>query len=272
MANADNALKARLGKLKKKADRLGVIYQDDVTEETLKLAIEAHIEEVGDEPQESKGGGVTAADLQKMAEVIGGAIAKGNKETARESADSSQETVYEPDPEDLGELKIYYVPSIFWILPKKRIAGRLVGAPYNQRIVFKLDKGSAIQVGTQWQTRYISAYATDNKKIQAYMETHPMFKRNFFLSSKEANVTTDQVRYAQAFGRHFTALSNTMAPELYRRGAELGVNMSKDMALTTLRTELAEKLAQAEVERNKAQTAAIIAEQSRLTLLSQTPQ
>ena len=95
--------------------------------------------------------------------------------------------------------------------------------------------------------------------------------RNFFLSSKEANVTTDQVRHAQAFVRNFQALSNVMAPELYRRGAELGVTMNKDMSLTTLRTELAEKLAQADVERSKAQVAAVMADQNRLTLLSETP-
>jgi hypothetical protein len=40
MANAETALKARIAKLKKKADDLGVFYQDDVDEQTLRTAIE----------------------------------------------------------------------------------------------------------------------------------------------------------------------------------------------------------------------------------------
>ena len=265
MANADNALKARMGKLKKDADDLGITYQEDITEEMLRAAIKEAKELAGDkEPKEVAP--TQGFDYKEFAKALGSEIAKGNKEAKEEQG--NEETFIEVDPADIGEIKFYYVPYIFWILPAKRVAGRLVKAPY-RKIVFKLDRGSAVQVGTQWQTRYMSVYATDNMKEQLFMETHPLFNRVFFLSHKEAQITNDQVKYAQAFAKHLQSLGTVMAPELYQRAAHLDLRISHDMSLSALRTALAERMATAEIEAGKAQLHAIMAEQSRATLLTQ---
>lgn len=267
--NADNASRARMGKLKKKAEGYGIPVHDEMTEEVLREAIRQHEEENGHStPQQASGGGITSADLLKMGEILGKEIAKGQSSAAAIAKGEEEETMVEVDPADIGDIRIYYAPYLFWILPAKRVAGRLVKAPY-KKIVFKLDRGSAVQVGTQWQTKYICAYATDNKKEQAYMETHPMFGRMFFLSHKDAQVTSDQAKFAQAFGKNLQALNTVMPAELFPRGAALGVQMSHDMSLNTLRTLLAEKLASIDMENDRINLRRLSEEQNRLSLIQQ---
>lgn len=256
-----------MGKLKKKAEGYGIPVHDEMSEDLLREAIREY-EDAAGIAQPTTGSGITKDDLLQMGKILGQEIAKGNKEAALASKDQEEETIVEVDPADIGELKIYYAPMIFWILPAKRVAGRLQKAPY-KKIVFKLDRGSAVQVGTQWQTKYISAFATDNRKEQAYMETHPMFNRMFFLSHKDADVTSEQARYGMMFSKHIQALGTTMAHELYQRGAQLDIPMSHDMSLNTMRTLLATKLADIETENEKLNLQRLAAEADRLSLISQ---
>lgn len=258
MADAGTAAKARMGKLKKKADRLGVQYQDDVTEDQLKLMIEEATED-----EEEHAGGITEASLVKMGAEIGKAIGKANKE----SEDGGEETFTEPPAEEKGELKCYYTPQFFWILPSKKVAGRLVKAPY-KKIVFKLDRGAAIQVGTQWQTRYMSSYHTDNVKEQAHLESHPLFKRIFFVDDKEADITSDQVKFAQRFALHIQNLNLTMAPELYRMAAELGAKVDHSMSLPTLRTNIATKMTENDIAREEAHLRTLLTASGKQDLLT----
>lgn len=271
MANNDNVAKMRLGKLKKKAEKLGITFNDDVTEEVLNIAIAEAEEAEGTSnqaPETPKAGSIPASSFSELGDAIAQGLAKANATAKKNEEDNSLETYYEPDPKDIGEVKFYFVPMIFWTLPKKRIGGRVVNTPYNQRIDFKHDSGNAVQTGNQWQTRYTAVYSTDNKKIQAYMETHPMFGRLFFLSQREVSFTNDQVKYAQAYSKRMQALTTVMAPGLYRLGATLGLNFSHDMSLNTIRTVLAEKQAELDVANAKAQLNDIMIEQQRQTLIT----
>lgn len=260
MATADNALNARMGKLKKKADQLGVKYDDDITEEMLRLAIK----ELDDDEPAPATGGFTKETFLEFGKVIGESVAKANR---AQTDESSGETFEEPDPAEVGDMKFYYTPTFWWLLPAKRVAGRVVKPPYG-KIKFEMDRGNAVQVGNQWQTKYMSVYATSNKRIQAYMETHEMFNRKFFLSEKEADVTSDQVRYAEFFSKQFAALSNTMAADLFAMGAQLGVKMNHTMSLPTLRTVMAEKLAEHDMAKHKAQIHSIMASTGKEALLT----
>ena len=266
MATKDNAAKARMGKLIKDADELGLSYPEDVTEEALRQAVKDEKEaRKAAEKQEDPSPSVAARETGKA---IGEEMAKALKAFRSEEKDNDVETYEEPSPADQGEMKFYFAPMIYWRLPAKKMAGRLVKAPYGP-IDFKLDRGSAVQVGNQWQTRYMSVHATDNKKVQAYIESHILFGKMFFLSNKEASVTSEQVKYAQAFSRRMDALNVVMAPALYRTAAELDVQLDRDMSLNSIRTAIAEKQAQADVEGAKAELHRIMAEQSRNTLITE---
>lgn len=270
MSTPDNAARARMGKLKKKAETLGITVHEDMTEEVLTEAIRQYEEaNSGDDQKPAMSTGLSPTDLLAFGKAIGQEIAKGNAAVAKADKENEEETFIEPDPADIGDIKFYYAPYYWWILPAKRVGGKLVKAPL-RKIVFKLDRGSAVQVGTQWQTKYVCVYATDNKKEQAYMESHPAFNRLFFLSHKGAEVTSEQTKHAMAFGRHLKALENTMATELHARGAKLGVLMSHDMSLHTLRTMIADKLATEEIVAEKLNMQRLVQEQDRLSLIQQT--
>jgi hypothetical protein len=260
MATADNAAKARMGKLKKKADRLGIKYDDDITYEMLEMAID----ELDESEPTTASGGISEDTLLKLGKVIGESVAKSNR--TQDGADG-EETYEDPDPAEIGEMRFYYTPTFFWILPAKRVAGRTVKPPYG-KVKFELDRGQAVLVGNQWQTKYMSVYATANKRVQSYMETHEMFGKKFFLSEKEADVTSEQVRYAEFFAKQFAALSNTMAPDLYSLGSQLGVKMNHTMSLSTLRTVLAEKLAEHDLAKHKAQVHSIMSSVGKEALLT----
>lgn len=270
--NADNAARARMGKLKKEAESLGIPFQDDISEDTLKAAIALRKEELA-AMEESKAAvstksGSVDESMSKFADAISSALVKGQIEAARLQKDGYEDTTHEVDPEDLGEVKIYYAPCIFWVLPPKTVAGRKVRAPY-RKIEFKMDRGSAVQVGTQWQTKYTSIFATDNVKEQAYMETHPKFNQMFFLSHKGAEVTTEQTKFAQSFGRHIDALRSVQHNELNTRAAKLGIAVSHDMSLHTMRTLIAERMAKDEIETEKLSIQRAVDEDKRLALLKQ---
>jgi hypothetical protein len=273
--NADNAAKARLGKLKKKADELGILYQEDVTEDILKQAIKDTVPPTPQAtpqatpqvaPEVTQSGGF---DAKALGDAIGSQMGKammGLKDVIREKGDDDSVTEAEIDPEDIVAPKTYFCPMLFWIAPAKRIAGQLVKAPI-KRIVFNLDRGSAVQVGTQWQTRYISTYISNNRKEQAWLETHPLFKRVFFKSEADTAVSSDQIKFAKAFGRHIDALNYTMAPELYRLGEELSVRMDHTMSLAAMRTVLADALAKRDMTAEDANLRRLLTESGQKDLL-----
>lgn len=269
MATKDNAAKARMGKLIKDADELGLSYPEDVTEEALRQAVKDEKEaRKAAEKQEDPSPSIAARETGKA---IGEEMAKALKAFRSEEKDNTAETYEEPSPDDRGEMKFYFVPMIYWRLPAKKIAGRLVKAPYGP-IDFKHDRGSAVRVGNQWQTRYMAVHATDNKKVQAYMESHVLFGKMFFLSNNKVSITTDQVKYAQAFSRRMDSLNTVMAAGqsgLYSLATQLGVELNRDMSLNSIRTAIAEKQAQADVEDAKAELHRIMAEQSRNTLITE---
>lgn len=226
-----------MGKLKKKALNLGITFQDDVTEEMLREMI---AQSAPEEDEDDAVKPLTKSDLASLGQAIAQGIVAGTKDTKEEFG---RETYAEPDPKDIGEWKTYYTPQFMWILPGRRVAGRVVQAPYG-KIEFKMDRGAAVQTGMQWNTQYIATFSTNNKKVQAHIEASEYFNRKFFLSGQESSVSTDQMRYAEFFARRQASLSNTMAPELHRMGADLGLTLSHNMALTTLRTAIADKLAE----------------------------
>ena len=251
MANAETALKARIAKLKKKADDLGVFYQDDVDEQTLRTAID----EAKQYTSES------ASDAPNQAIEIGRVI-------AQEMGKAMRQVVRDPEEDGLVDEKSYFTPQFFWIVPAKRIGGQLVKAPY-KKMIFKMSQGDATRNGDQWQTRYISVYVTNSKKEQAFLETHPMFNRVFFSNTADANISSDQVIFAQKFSKHVQNLNMRMAPELYRMAAQSGVKVDSKMSLPTLRTNIANVLAQREVESDKARMHSLLTSSGRASLLTQ---
>jgi hypothetical protein len=91
------------------------------------------------------------------------------------------------------------------------------------------------------------------------------------LSGKEAEMTSDQVRHAEYFAKRLGSLNSTMAPELHRMGAELGCHLSHNMSLSTLRTALADKLAEQDMEAYKARTHAVMSAVGKAALLTPNP-
>jgi len=261
MANAENALKARLGKLKRKADELGVFYQDDVDEETLKAAIEEAKQYTA--PPVKEDTGTQAIEIGK---VIAQEMGKAIRQITNEPDESGLIDERDMDPEDVGEEKVYFTPQFFWIVPAKRLGGQRVKAPY-KKMVFQMDHGTAVRNGEQWQTRYISTYKTNSKREQAFLETHPLFKRVFFSNSKEADITSEQVKFAQKFAQHIQTLNVRMAPELYRMAAEHGIRVDSKMSLPTLRTNIANALAKRDMAKEEMRTREMISAAGRADLL-----
>jgi len=262
MANAETALKARIAKLKKKADELGVFYQDDVDELTLKTAIEEAKQYTSEPANEAPSQAI------EIGKVIAQEMGKAMRQVVRDPEEDGLVDERDLDPEDVTEEKSYFTPQFFWIVPAKRIGGQLVKAPY-KKMVFKMSQGDAVRNGDQWQTRYISVYVTNSKKEQAFLETHPLFGRVFFSNTTDANISSEQVIFAQKFSKHVQNLNVRMAPELYRMAAQNGIKVDSKMSLPTLRTNIANVLAQREVEADKARMHSLLTSSGRASLLTQ---
>lgn len=262
MANAETALKARIAKLKKKADDLGVFYQDDVDEQTLRTAIDEAKQYTSESSNDSPNQAI------EIGKVIAHEMGKAMRQVVRDPEEDGLVDERDLDPEDVTEEKSYFTPQFFWIVPAKRIGGQLVKAPY-KKMIFKMSQGDATRNGDQWQTRYISVYVTNSKKEQAFLETHPMFNRVFFSNTADANISSDQVIFAQKFSKHVQNLNMRMAPELYRMAAQSGVKVDSKMSLPTLRTNIANVLAQREVEADKARMQSLLTSSGRASLLTQ---
>lgn len=272
MANNENTAKLKFAALKNEADSLGITYQKDITEETLKFAVDAAKEALGKKPVElapATAKAVVDEDMAtKMGAAIGKELAKANKQAKADADGQGEETYEEPGEDEIGELKTYYTMSAWWILPGKRVAGRTVKAPYG-KIKFELSHSGTIRHGNQNQTQYVSIFITDNKKVQAHLETHESFGKLFFIDSPKVGVSTDQMLHAQEFGRQMKGLENTQAKELHATAAALGIPLSHDMSLNTLRTGIAEKRTQAILLERKFQQEQVNAKQGRESLISE---
>lgn len=268
MTTSDNAAKARMGKLKKKADALGIPYDENTTEDLLRLAIkEFEPEEVEQNSSLANSIAVGRAVAEALAPVL-----KDIKKSEGPETGLDRRLVLEEDPEDVGEEKRYYTTTWFWILPAKRSGAQLVKAPYGQ-IVFKMQHGSSIRVGNQFNTQYVASYATKSKKEQAHMESHPLFNKVFYLDGAPDEITTDQRKFAQRFSAQYSNLGTKMAPELHRIAARLSeqgyaVNHSSSLSLHTLRTNIANALAEKDLKEAAAMEAQTRATQGRESLLS----
>jgi hypothetical protein len=270
---------SKLAKLQLEADKLGAYYEPDWTEEQLLTSIaetkdaiaasaaQKKIEaKVVEEAAKDKPVGM---DMTEFAKVLGAELSKGlqgmNKEASR------LVTEREFDPNDLTEGKTYFVPMIWWKLPAKRIGGQLVMAPYGGKgITFNLLHGDSVRSGNQTTTRYISVYYTESKKEQQYMETHPLFNKVFFLSDVEARVSSEQVKFAQKFARHMEVLMSYQAPALYNMAPGLGVKIDTSMSLVVIRTNIAEALAQKEMQSDREHMRSLIEQGQRTNMLAAT--
>jgi hypothetical protein len=242
MANAENALKARMGKLKKRADELGVFYNDNTDEATLREAInEASNVEEKAEPQQSQ-----QLDIAELGKVLAKTMANEMRQVIHKESDGELYDERDIDPADVTTEKVYFAPMFFWIVPAKRVGSQMVKPPH-RKMIFKMDNGGTVQVGDQWQTRYMSTFITNSKREQVFLETHPLFNRVFFTNSREAAISSDQVVFAQKFSQHYNALGTKMAPELYRLGAQHGIRLDSKMSLPTLRTNIANELTKRDV-------------------------
>ncbi len=260
---------ARIAKLRKKADAMGIIYTDDTSEAILSQAVKDFKASIEDEDTGGSDDKVNTA--VEIGTAVGRAVAKEMASVVRgaKGDDDNDGLVREEqfDPKDLTDPATYFVPMIFWILPAKQVGSQLVMAPY-KKIVFKLDQGSAIRNGSQFQTRYTASFTTSSKKEQAHLETHPYFNRVFFKSETEVSLNNNQVRYAQRFALHMQSLNNTMAPQLYQMSPSLGVKLNHDMSLVMLRTKIAEALTQRDMDNAEAELKAILTSSGRAELLS----
>lgn len=259
---SDNLTKARIAKLKIKADSLGITYPEDVTEDIIKEMIAQYTPKPKEQPSQA------ALDAKTMGEIFGREVGRAIRET--KSAEP-YETVRDEDidPEDIVAERTFYVPMLFWIAPAKKIAGQRVMAPI-EKVLFQLDRGSSVQVGTQFQTRYTATYKTNNRKQIAWLESHPLYKRVFFPSNSDtSDMSSRDVRFAMSFGRHMDALNYTMPAELYRLASELGVELNHTDSLAVHRSAIANAQAQQDIMRQDAQENAIRSEASRLNLLQQ---
>jgi hypothetical protein len=269
----------KLTKLQQEADKVGAYYEPDWTEEQIKASVQETKDALAAEATKKKAEAKviekaaeekpSGMDMTEFAKVLGAELSKGlasmNKEASR------LVTEREFDPNDQVDGKTYFVPMIWWKLPAKRIGGQLVMAPYGGKgIEFKLLHGSAVKTGDQWSTRYLSAYYTESKKEQQYMETHPLFNKVFFLSDAEARVSSDQVKFAQKFARHMESLMNHQAPALYNMAPGLGVKIDTSMSLVVIRTNIAEALAQREMQADREHMQSLIQQGQRANLLAST--
>jgi hypothetical protein len=264
MANTQEGIeKAKLTRLKKKADKLGIPYHESIDLDTLQLAV--------DEYEEAMAADAPAGADTASAVAIGKAIAQEMGTVMRRVMQPTDPTdglidERDADPNDAAPLKSYFTPQFWWKLPAKRIGGQLVKAPYG-KILFKMSSGDAVRNGDQWNTKYISIYNSVSKKEQAYIETHELFGKTFFPNIADAQVSSEQIKFAQCFNKHYQALATKMAPELYREAAALGANLSKDMALNTIRTTIAEVRATRELANLEAQRKEVFANTGRASLL-----
>lgn len=260
--------------LRRRADLLGVFYDNDTSEEALRAEVDAY--EVSmrerskkqmEERKEERASQSQSMDMQGFAKVLGKELGDAIKVKEK----GAERVVYERDfdPNDITDTKTYFAPSSWWKLPMKRRGGQLTPGPFGP-ILFKMIESESVRVGDRKQVRYMCAYTTDSKAEQQYMETHEFFGKKFFLSEERAKVTQDDTEYALKFGQMFTMMLTHQAPEIYRMAGDLrkdGMVLNKNMDLNAIRTEIAGFMARRALRDAKAQRLDMLGYEARQDLL-----
>jgi hypothetical protein len=262
--------------LRRRADLLGVFYDNDTSEEALSAevgAVEASMRDRSkkhmEERKEERAMQPQGMDMEGFAKVLGKELGEAMKKKEKGAERVMSEREY--DPNDLTEARTYFVPSSWWKLPMKRRGGQLVEPPFG-KILFKTLESESVRVGDRRQVRYMCAYTTDSKAEQAYMETHELFNKSFFLSEDKAKVAQEDTEYALKFGQMFTMLLTYQAPDIYRMAGTpemraTGLVLHKNMDLNAIRTELAGAMARNAVRDAKQERNGLLAYDSRKELL-----
>lgn len=271
--------KSNLQSLRSKADLLDVYYTNDTSEEALETAIkeaETFLKERSKQQMEERKEEKAAntEDLLSIAKEIGKAVGEevGKAVSPKEKGEEREANYREYDPSDLAEAKTYFAPMVVWKVPKIRRGGQFINPPFG-KIMFRHLEGGSVRVGNRTQTRYMCSYTTDSKKEQAYLETHPLFNKVFYLSEHQTRVASEDVEYAVKFGEMTNMLLTYQAPDIYRMaGAEEwrkeGIRIDMSMSLDTIRTELAGAMARKAVREKKQHIADLLRSDARSALLT----
>lgn len=247
MATAETAAKARLQGLKNKADKIGLPYPPDVTEDILRISLREYEDAMRAEARVATLEGAPAEGMAEVASAM-----KDIAKALRQDKEADTGGVVDEasvDPNDkLPYPRIFFAPSTFWILPMKKVGGQRVKYPY-KKIVFSLEHGGKVLSGTQWNTQYLSTYKTESKREVAYMETHELYKKAFFNSSTEARNMSDKVVRELRFGQWLANLNTTSPTQLYEMAAQRDIPVSVGVSLPDLRAKLASALTDEEIER-----------------------
>jgi hypothetical protein len=266
-----------LQSLRAEADKLGLSYDNETPEDQLKEAVNQTMnalrtesEERTKQTREAQAAEANGLNLKEFGKELAAGIAAG----LRDKKEGEERFVNERDfdPNDLGEDRTYFAPMLYWKLPAKRIGGQLVKAPFG-KIEFKLLEGSSVRTGNRASTRYLSAYTTNSKKEQAYIESHPLYRKTFFPSEIDGRMAAEDVRYAVEFGKQMNMLLTYQAPALYKMASDLhndGVVVNHTMSLDTIRTNIAGALAKRAIRAQRDHIATLMQEQSRRELLDKT--
>lgn len=251
--NRDPMAAARIGKLRKEADKYGVHYTNETSEDALRAAV--------DEAKAPREQAPAPAPAQAVlpASAIGEIVREVRKALAPDTIKDGIVQERDVDPDDRTDEKTYFHPAIFWILPLKRVGGQLVMPPFGKRIMFKREYGAGVRSGNQWNTRYVSVYRTKSKREIQYIETHELFGKTFFTSHAQAEALTGSARRGIVFGKFMNSLSVTPPDEVYRMAAANGIETGVLEELATLRTRLADKLTDAEMVRAEAHEKQLLA-------------
>lgn len=262
--------RSKIARLRTKADKIGITYTDNTSEEALEEAIEQWEDANADAPPVSGApvpnqASVDIVALGKvMAEQMGEAVRQSRKPDVTEDGLID---LRDADPDDETTEKIYFHPASWWILPAKRIGGQRIKAPWG-KIVFKMDTGSSVLVGGRTQTKYQSVYRTKSKKEQAYMDTHELYRKFFFWSDDTIAASSMEVAFAERYAAHVNNLNAKQSAELFSIGAELGLKLTRSMALPVLRSNIAEELTKREAEVERERERQLIVASSRGDLLT----
>jgi len=239
MAEMDNAAKARLGKYKKQADKLGLNYHEDITEEDLKDLLAS----VKEAQEEASGNDAMKVLAKTIGEEVGTALrkAQGTESTRRVSYDQM-------DKSDEVEPKTYFANGSFYKLPPLLVGGQEVDPPYGP-IKFEFHDGESVMNGDQANTKYICSYTSKSRKEQAHIESHDAFKKRVHLAASEAlNGSTNSSKYA-LYSTHMANLGGVQSRELYERASALNIPVSPSMSIPRLREAIATELTDRDMER-----------------------
>ena len=259
---------ARIAKLRKEADALGVHYTNDTEEGILRSAIQ----EFKDAKVANKDSDDALAQTKAQASEIGAAVATAVKKAmAPDTIKDGIVSEADMDPDDEGERRTYFHPAIFWILPLKKVGGQRIKPPFSEMIKFNQEYGGRIRNGDQWNTRYMSVYHTKSKREQAYLETHPLYGKSFSRSHEQAVAMSGKARRGIVFGKYMQSLQITPAEEVYRMaaGMELQTGITEDLG--NLRTRVADLLTDMEMDRQAEQEKQLLAGAGRKNLLASAP-